>query len=97
MTDYIGGRVKRIIDRGTFELEIHYREKENLNTYGATEVVKLVDHRFSDLDREGRRLSRSELKHFLESKYVILRVIGRDGDDRILAYVSKVTLEETKE
>ena len=63
MTDYIGGRVRRVIDISTFEMDITYKGKDNVDQYGYIETIKLASYPSSSLDREGTKLDSSELKN----------------------------------
>ena len=93
MTDYIGGIVRRVIDKGTFEMNINYREKHNIEEYAVTETIKLANVYSSPLDGQGSKLDFSDLKRKLWNKFVTLRVVGRDEDNRVIAYISYLSLE----
>jgi len=91
MTDHICGKVTKVIDAITFEMNIDFREKGNHDVYLDEETIRLADPRSSALDRHGRKLSHSDLKRRIWNRQVMLQVIGRDDDDRVIAYVSRVS------
>ncbi len=90
MTDYISGRVRRVVDMVTFELDVHHKDRDNIDSCLEKETVKLVNINRSILNRAGSKQDFSELRTKVWNKYVTLRVIGRDNDDRVLAYIAYI-------
>ena len=88
MTDFIVGKVGRIIDGSTFELIVVDRSKENSNVYLAKEIIRLADFNSPALSKTGRKTSLGVLRRKLWNKQVSLTVIGRDDDSRVIAYVN---------
>ena len=91
MTDYISGRVRRIVDMATFELDVHHKDRDNIDSYLEKETVKLVNINRSILDRAGSKQDFFKLRTKIWNKHVTLRVIGRDNDDRVLAYIAYIS------
>ncbi len=92
MTDYIAGKVRRIIDSRSFEVKVDFREKKNSDIYLDNEVVRLADYRMPILGRDRKKVDHRTLRHRVWNRYVVLRVIGRDDDDKVIAHISRVTM-----
>jgi len=91
MTDYIGGKVKKVIDGITFEMDVDYRGAENHDVYVDHETIRLASFNSSGLGKRGGRSSNTELKNKIWNRHITLMVVGRDDDNRVIAYISPVS------
>ena len=90
MTDYIGGRVTKVIDGLTFEIEVDSRHKNNQDVYLITETVRLADFKLSALGSYGNNPGLLELRRRIWNKNISLQVVGRDEADRVIGYVIRI-------
>jgi len=90
MTDYIGGRVVKIIDGLTFEIEVDFRNKNNVDVYLVQETIRLADFKLSALGKYGDNPGVIELRRRIWNKNISLQVVGRDEADRVVAYVTRI-------
>jgi len=91
MTDYIGGKVNKVIDSITFEIDIDFRGETNQDVYVDKETVRLASFNRSGLGKRGGRSSITELRKKIWNRNITLIVVGRDEDDRVIAYISPVS------
>ena len=92
MTDYIVGKVGRVIDGSTFEMLVEDRHKDNTDVYLDNEIIRLADFNSRAIGKTGRKTSFEVLRKKLWNKHVSLTVIGRDDDSRVIAYVNSAVM-----
>ncbi len=88
MTDYIGGKVTKVIDGITFEMAVDFRGDQNQDVFLDKEMVRLASFKQSGLGKSGGRSSITELRKKIWNRHITLIVVGRDDDDRVIAYIS---------
>ncbi|MDP6155568.1 MAG: hypothetical protein QGH39_07800 [Candidatus Thermoplasmatota archaeon] len=92
MTDFIVGKVGRVIDGNTFEITVEERHKDNTDVYLDNEIIRLANFNSPALSKTGRKVSPQILRRKLWNKHVSLTVIGRDDDSRVIAYVNSAIM-----
>jgi len=92
MTDFIAGKVGRIIDGNSFEILVKDRNKDNTDVYLDNEIIRLANFNSRALSKTGRKVNPATLRKKLWNKHVSLTVIGRDDDSRVIAYVNSAVM-----
>ena len=90
MTDYIGGRVVKIIDGLTFEIEVDVRDQNNIDVYLIKETIRLADFKLSALGHYSNNPGVIELRRRIWNKNISLQVVGRDEADRVVGYETRI-------
>jgi hypothetical protein len=90
MTDTIRGRVLKVIDGGSFDIEVRYVGVNNLRAYRRMERVQLANIDVSNLDALAWLSRRSALAARLSGREVRCFVQDRDALQQVVATVAIV-------
>ena len=90
MTDTIRGRVVKVLDGGSFELEVRYVGINNQYSYRRTERVQLANIDVSALDPLSWLSRRSALASRLSGREVRCFIHDRDAQEKVVATVAIV-------
>ena len=89
MVDTIQGRVTKVIDGDTFDMNITGVGANNSETYNSTERIRLADMNDPELKTIAGQKAKQNLKAKIDRKMVKCKVQSRDSYGRL---VCKVTL-----
>jgi hypothetical protein len=94
MTDTIRGRVIKIVDGGSFDIEVRYVGINNLRNYRRMERVQLANIDVSELDPMAWLSRRSALAARLSGREVRCFVHERDTREQVVATVAIVNTDK---
>jgi|SRR3990172_3568555 len=96
MPDTIRGRVLKIVDGGSFDVEVHYVGINNRRKYRPIERVRLANVDVPTLDTQAGLFRRSTLAARLTGKEVRCFVHDRDVHEQIVATVTIVNTNHSE-
>ena len=88
MVDIIQGRVTKVIDGDTFDMNITGVGANNSETYNATERIRLADMNAPELRTTTGQKAKQNLKAKIGGKIVKCNVQSRDSYGRLVCKVS---------
>ncbi len=88
MLDQIGGKVTRIIDGDTFDMQVSHINRKNRYNYNNNERIRIASFDAKELGSAGGLQARRTLALKLSGKSVLCSVKSRDVFGRIVADVT---------
>ena len=82
--DMICGKVVRVIDGDTYEIEIKTQNRGNIFRYNKRERIRMENRLAPELDQWGGKKAKNELEKKIKGKNICIKVKARDKFGRLI-------------